>query len=573
MLWRGLDKFGDVYATVDWDKGPGRQCVHNACKLTIWNAKKLEQAKRRQEKQVVDECHSQFPSTSDAFLQASDPPAKRLRSSVEGLIHDKTKCVWCCKPESPKNPNTELSLISYDHAWAAFKIHTVVLKDQKMRERINCLIDYAANKPYAIEIRYHNKCWKKHVRRYQKMSEDDKLPRMHNVNLRDAQAIFFDLIRTVIFDEHELRSCQSLLRDYNSILSLYGFPTSGIKSSFIKDILTREFQGKIGFHSRPQKNQSDVVYDTSGSGSYVEAALSSIGISSEQLVSNVSERLNDDVQAIQVIQWPPVVAQLEEEEKLSPLLVQLLSYLHGKKGVHPSVKTLSLASLITQHITKRPTTTAINASVTLHGMTRSKELVDSYYKLGMGISYQNVLLLRDVWAMHDLQRCWVCPDEIADGEPSISIIDNDDFTNDTLTGGGTAHRTNWMFLQRLERLVPNYNANIQFEQVCNQDAKTLSQALTERASDMQFVTPYRTIQSGEPPIRHQPNKLSSNTDYQRKRSIIHALVRADVNGDHPDVAKQTVPSYNGFHASLNAAGGKAKIIFIHHTINHRPRLL
>ena len=28
-------------------------------------------------------------------------------------------------------------------------------------------------------------------------------------------------------------------------------------------------------------------------------------------------------------------------------------------------------------------------------MTRSKELVDSYYKLGMGISYQNVLLLRD----------------------------------------------------------------------------------------------------------------------------------------------------------------------------------
>ncbi|KAK1906157.1 putative multidrug resistance protein NorM [Dissostichus eleginoides] len=97
------------------------------------------------------------------------------------------------------------------------------------------------------------------------MSEDDKLPHMHNVTLREAQTIFFDNIRTVIFDEHELRSLQSLLRDYSSIVSRYGFPTSGVKSSYIKDILTREFKDKIGSHSRPQRNQSDLVYDTSGS--------------------------------------------------------------------------------------------------------------------------------------------------------------------------------------------------------------------------------------------------------------------------------------------------------------------
>lgn len=73
-----------------------------------------------------------------------------------------------------------------------------------------------------------------------------------------------------------------------------------------------------------------------------------------------------------------------------------------------------------------------------------------------------MLLLRDVWTMHDLERCSVCPDEIAEGEASISIIDNDDFLNDTLTGGGTAHRCNWMFLQCLERRstgVQEYEAN------------------------------------------------------------------------------------------------------------------
>jgi len=52
--------------------------------------------------------------------------------------------------------------------------------------------------------------------------------------------------------------------------------------------------------------------------------------------------------------------------------------------------------------------------------------------------------------MHDLEQCSVCSDEINEGEPSISIIDNDDFSNDTLTGGGIAHNCNWMFLQRLK---------------------------------------------------------------------------------------------------------------------------
>ncbi len=500
---------------------------------------------------------------------AEAPPAKRLRSSVEGLIYDKAKCVWCCKPESDKHPETKLLLISYDHAWEAFQSHTVILEDQIMRDRINTLIEFADDDPYAFEIRYHLKCWLKYVRRFQKMSEDDKLPRMHNVTLREAQTIFFDHIRTVICEEHELRSLQSLLRDYNVMISRYGFPTSGVKSSYIKDILTRHFEGKIGFHSRPHRNQSDIVYDMTGGGSYVEAALSSCGVTSEQLVRNVADVLRNDIKSIQLVPWPPRVEELEEAEDLSPLTVQLLSALHEKKGADLSPSTLALASLITQYVRKRPTTTAINTTVTLHGITRSKELVDSHYKLGIGISYTNVLLLRDVWTMHDLERCSVCPDEVAEGEPSISIIDNDDFRNDTLTGGGTAHRCNWMFLQRLERLVQENERSIHSEHVRIKDAKAVSQILTEKASEMQAVTPYRTIQRGEPPIRSQSDAtLSSSTESQRKRSIIHALARMDMSGDRPDAAEQTIPSYNGFHVGLNMDQGKSKAYF--HTSYNQP---
>ncbi len=159
----------------------------------------------------------------------------------------------------------------------------VALEDRKMRDRINCLIDSAADQPYALEIRYHHKCWLKYVRKFQKMSEDDKLPQMQNITYREVQTMFFDHTRKIIFVEHELRSLQSLLRDYCLIISQFGFPTSGVRSSFIKEILRREFKERIGFHFRPERNHSELVYDVSGGGSYVEAALSSVGISTEQL--------------------------------------------------------------------------------------------------------------------------------------------------------------------------------------------------------------------------------------------------------------------------------------------------
>jgi len=77
-----------------------------------------------------------------------------------------------------------------------------------------------------------------------------------------------------------------------------------------------------------------------------------------------------------------------------------------------------------------------------------------------------VLFLCDIWTIHDLEHCSVCSDEINEGEPSISIIDNDNFSNDTLTGGGTAQRCNWMFLQRLKYCDPDVKKRRGQESAC-----------------------------------------------------------------------------------------------------------
>ena len=102
-----------------------------------------------------------------------------------------------------------------------------------------------------------------------------------------------------------------------------------------------------------------------------------------------------------------------------------------------------------------------------------------------------------------------------------------------------------------------------------QDAKFVSQLLSEKASEMQTVIPYKTTKRGEPPIHSEPTTFSSSTDPQCKRSIIHVLAHADRNDDHPAVTELTIPSCSGFHASLNVEHGKSKAYF-HMSYNQSP---
>ena len=109
-------------------EGPVKHFIHDSCRLMLSNTKKLEQVQKRQKKREVDECQSQSSSIAEVSSQDEAPATKRLQSSL-GLIHDKNKCVWCCKPESAKHPESKLLFISYDHTWAAFKNHTVALEN------------------------------------------------------------------------------------------------------------------------------------------------------------------------------------------------------------------------------------------------------------------------------------------------------------------------------------------------------------------------------------------------------------------------------------------------------------
>ena len=219
------------------------------------------------------------------------------------------------------------------------------------------------------------------------MSVEEKLSLMHDVTFREAQTMFIDHARQVVFVDHEIITLQGLLRKYKNIMGTYGLPNLEVKSSYIKEILVHEFGDGIGFHAYPRKNQSEVVYDTSGSSSYIEAVISLLGIDNDQLIQNATKMLREEIGKTRILPWPPQVRELEQEEDASRHLIQLISSLRKPGKVTSDAKVLALASMLTYYATSSPTTTSVNLGMYLHGLSRSKVLVDIFHKVGVCINY------------------------------------------------------------------------------------------------------------------------------------------------------------------------------------------
>ena len=190
--------------------------------------------------------------------------------------------------------NQQFKLLSTEDAWVRFKNHTICIEEQEMRQRLDTLIAAIpdAQTAFGIEIRYHHDCWLKYIN-YKKEPSDLESIRLQGVSLKEAQKIFLKYVKQVVFEDHEVRTVHGLLNEYIRIANNHGH-YGKIKSSYIKDLLVKKFGQNIGFHERQQKNKSEVVFDTMAASSYVEATLSSLGISDEQLTRNFAARLNSE---------------------------------------------------------------------------------------------------------------------------------------------------------------------------------------------------------------------------------------------------------------------------------------
>lgn len=305
-------------------------------------------------------------------------------------------------------------------------------------------------------------------------------------------------------------------------------------------MLQDEFKEELGFHDRFHKNQSTIVYDASAGGTYIESAIYSWGMSDEQLLNNVAKRLREKVTEEAAFSWPPHVDELEDCEEPHLLLRQLLTWLKD-----PNISDFSeawydtqiaaLSSLLFAFITGKRTQFQANLSVTIHGLTRSREIIDILKKFALGISYKDVLALYEAWAVHDIKSNSTCPDELADGFPGTSIMDNDD----------TSHRTNVMFVQPDDVEAVHFEEDRPILQLAKSaDAHSL-------ANSQHKINPYKTFKRGQPAVRREIDISLQTSDGQRKRGVTHVLARMDIAGNDVPTNNQQVGSYGGFQANLH----------------------
>ena len=57
--------------------------------------------------------------------------------------------------------------------------------------------------------------------------------------------------------------------------------------------------------------------------------------------------------------------------------------------------------------------TSVNLAVEIHGMAKSKELIDMLHRYGICISYNDLLVLYTIWALRDPETSKTCPRGIA----------------------------------------------------------------------------------------------------------------------------------------------------------------
>ena len=259
--WKYLDKFGDVFTSVDWDSGSDGKFMHKSCELDLFNDRKLSQAiiRKENEERTEDEPF-QSSSTSSKVESCEEleiPSRKRLRS--EGKLHHKNLCIWCMEPEDSKRKR-KLRLMIREDAWYTFKIHVEFVDNVELKDRLKRFLDVTSN-PFAAEIRYCKECWNNYI--YHNKGFLSESGYTSRPGIDHIKNLFYHHVHFTIFEEHEIRTLQIVQKDYVRMLKNYGFD-SNVKSSYVKEMLMKEFQDRIGFIPNARKNVSYLVYDTKG---------------------------------------------------------------------------------------------------------------------------------------------------------------------------------------------------------------------------------------------------------------------------------------------------------------------
>ena len=223
----------------------------------------------------------------------------------------------------------------------------------------------------------------------------------------EVKIMMINHIKDNIFVRNELRTLVNLLHDYNQLLRNFNVEPIESTSTLIT-MIEAEFGETVGFYQGIQKNQSWTVYDKTESDTLLDAALFSFGISDDLLFKNTAKRLSSKLKGSNDIDWPLSPNNLESLDESNVLLNKLLIWLKNpfekdiEINVSPQISAIS--EILQGYITGKRTLFQTQLGITLHGLTRSKEIITLLHKFGLTISYKDTIDLESAWACHEREK-------------------------------------------------------------------------------------------------------------------------------------------------------------------------
>ncbi len=409
-------------------------------------------------------------------------PKKRTRRSVSTPIAPKQNKCFVCKNEVKykKDKKNKEPLLTCEDENVAIRIKEAAI----VRKHKRLLLDIGEKDPATIttlELKYHKPCYAAFInnRQLDLLRKNMSSASSSGAGSSNPKVEAFNMVAEII-DEKVIKGkdtvCLSLLRDkYLSTLSEKGVEEPICKISTLKKKIIDEYNDSVAFE-RFLSSQPEYVYnsisdpkeieDKLNKSSDSEMEMDAFPLGDENPVYHCGIIINSIIKSMEdTMPWPPPPEYIcKENVEIPDILYNLLAYIitgtpspvaEGRMPVNSDTERqiFSVAQDLINIVSKGKVKTvkSLGLGVAVRNLTGNKEVNYILNRFGHALSY-NVIQRYEkarVAQLHgDDRKSLVLPPTVKARVPTSFVWDNNDLSEETLTGAGTTHVTNGIIIQQ-----------------------------------------------------------------------------------------------------------------------------
>ena len=340
----------------------------------------------------------------------------------------------------------------------------------KAAKRVEILLAGQSHDVHSADLYYHQSCYRSFVRLPKAKQSSKELDEQVEIS---ALNDFFTSIELNILKEENAYLLHQLLEDWLQMTKERGVSALILRTNQLRKRLEEKFGDDIGFFS---SGKHVIVHSAwLNPCQYSVATLKGAGLRDIDLAKGFASMIKRKNSLSTAASFPYSIESLIEDLDRGPL-TDLYNIIHlTVKGTcalnesgYATTKSRTLAAKIWSLAYDWQTliTGQINAKqvlfgMTIHRLTGSKVVINYLHRGNHSISYKNIRIQNLAWEKMAISET-ASASVIKRGLPLHSGIDNNDGRQETLTGYGTTHHTNTLFIQpqAVETETPNTNETI-----------------------------------------------------------------------------------------------------------------